>query len=54
MRKDNLEEEKIPAEEGMEEKIERRERKKKKRMPISGKSVFKERELRIRNNDPNS
>jgi hypothetical protein len=41
----------IPAIEEMEEKEKKRERKRKKRMPVSGKEVFKEQELRIKNQE---
>lgn len=39
------------AVEEMEEKTKNRDRKKRKRMPISGKNVFKLRELRIKNQE---
>jgi len=46
MPKENQNEDIEPAVEEMEEKIKNRDRKKRKRMPISGKNVFKIKELK--------
>jgi hypothetical protein len=40
-----------PVIDSLAEKIKKRERKKKRQMDVSGKSVFKERELRIKNQE---